>query len=505
MHRWSSVRRWLAVVAAAAAVALIVVLNLPPRLPRTASPLRAHPAGSPTPHKPAAPAPTAPAAPAKPTVDAAAFRGLGDLAFVSHGLLYVLDGATGKLTQITHEGTASYPAWSHDGQWLAYVRNTGGAGGASRLWLVRNDGTDRHAVGGSAGRVAGGSQYAWSPTADVLAVAPQPQPKRLANGLWLVPASGPAHLLAFGADGIYSFLWSPDGASVAADVFDPVHKSDTLATVPAASGPPTPRFLAPHFTGLILASWSPHGRRIAFWEDPQHSGSIAADGLQLFVLPLTGGRPQPLPATLPYRSWLSWSPDGRTLAMVEGRNRMTWDGKGVALCDTTGRNGCLTALRAPGTQETYAPVFDNPGMVTLDPAWSPDGQTLALVRAASRGGTGGWGGCPRPGCTPAQQRAVARQELAAWLRTRTLWLVGAHGGVGRKLPSAGTGIYDPQWSRHGGHLLYIRSQAVWEVPTAGGPARRIAGPINGANAPYGYYGHIRWSAGWAWYRERPGR
>lgn len=69
-----------------------------------------------------------------------------------------------------------------------------------------------------------------------------------------------------------------------------------------------------------------------------------------------------------------------------------------------------------------------------------------------------------------------------------------------QLGAAGTGIHDPQWSRDGRRLLYIRDDAVWELPVSGGSPQRVAGPVDVPNAPYGYYGHLDWAAGWAWYR-----
>lgn len=121
----------------------------------------------------------------------------------------MLDGATGSLTAMTHRGVARGPQWSHDGLWLAFVRTTRTpyGTGRGRLWLVRCDGSDLHAVGGPAGNGGSGpsgANYTWSPRGDVLAVAPQTSART--NGLWLVPTSGAARLLALGSDFVGSFL-----------------------------------------------------------------------------------------------------------------------------------------------------------------------------------------------------------------------------------------------------------------------------------------------------------
>jgi hypothetical protein len=52
-----------------------------------------------------------------------------------------------------------------------------------------------------------------------------------------------------------------------------------------------------------------------FWLDPYHSQSLAADGMQLFSMPL-GGPACPLTTALAY--WLSWSPSSREVLLVPG-------------------------------------------------------------------------------------------------------------------------------------------------------------------------------------------
>ena len=80
-------------------------------------------------------------------------------------------------------------------------------------------------------------------------------------------------------------------------------------------------------------------------------------------------------------------------------------------------------------------------------------------------------------------------------------MVAPDGSDAHPLRAAGTGIYDPQWSADGRHIVYIRGNSLWEVPVAGGPAAEVAGPIDaGLDAPFGFYGYFHWSAGWAWYR-----
>src|SRR5262249_60470650 len=108
-----------------------------------------------------------------PRVNAAAFAGHGELAFVSRGALWVLDGTTKALRRVPAPGvTPLDPVFSPDGRWLAFLgMSTGPAGTASSgLWLASGDGGGAHQIQGlsQAGLVG------WSPDRDVLAVTTGP-------------------------------------------------------------------------------------------------------------------------------------------------------------------------------------------------------------------------------------------------------------------------------------------------------------------------------------------
>jgi len=101
-----------------------------------------------------------------PDVNTAAFKDQGDLAFVRQGLLYTLDGETGEVKQLTESGRVLQPAWSHDGQWLAYIRITDqeADNGNGLLWLVRRDGSQAHQVQGLL-QLVSRERFYWSPAA----------------------------------------------------------------------------------------------------------------------------------------------------------------------------------------------------------------------------------------------------------------------------------------------------------------------------------------------------
>jgi Tol biopolymer transport system component len=141
-----------------------------------------------------------------PSVNVAAFAGHGQLAFVSRGALWVLDGATMTLRLVAApEMRPANPVFSSDGRWLAFAairRPPVPAALASTVWLAHGDGSGVHPIGPGLG-LSGG----WSPAADVLAVT-------AGNTIRLISPSGQARTLAR-APGLDSAAWSPDGSALA--------------------------------------------------------------------------------------------------------------------------------------------------------------------------------------------------------------------------------------------------------------------------------------------------
>ncbi len=415
----------------------------------------------------------------QPAVDAAALGGAGKLAFVWDGDLYVLDGKAKTCVKVSASGQAAYPVWSADGRWLAYLSLTGETESRSgSLWVVAADGTKAHEVQGLPAPVSGG-EFVWSPAENRLVVkcSDETSEPPLRGGLWLVGTSGaPVSLPADGAVG--SFAWSPDGSEIAysltpsSDTPGPL-PSDVLYTLPvdgnAAAATPAKVYEAKDGSGIMMAGFWPDGRGLVFWLDPLHSASLAADGLPLVSLALGGGEPKPLATTLANPGWLSAGP-GNRLAVTEGTGRIEWSSKNLAVCDLAA--GSRVSLANPA------------GCVATDPAWSPDGRTIAFV-AAKDLGADSWG---FPG----------EEGLQAWVDSRTLWITGPDGLGARALEVAGRGVYDPVWTADGGSLLYIRSGAVWRIGLDGKDPLKVVGPFPAAKDLFGFYGQVDWSAELAW-------
>ncbi|HWW53952.1 MAG TPA: hypothetical protein VNY84_09290 [Acidimicrobiales bacterium] len=370
------------------------------------------------------------------------------LVVVANSHLSVVDPTTGTSTDLPALGPAGYPAWSWSGQWLSYSSN-------GPLWVSRADGTQAHQVAPTA------ASSAWSPADDRLAVATD-------HGVLVVSPAGGSITLAPSCL-VSSLAWSADGRKLAA-VCDAHGHVDQLITTSAdgeTRGPSSvavPKSVADGDTGLRMAGWWPDGLGLLVWIDPQHSASLAADGLSLVAVGLdAGARAHSLATTLGYPSWLSWSPDGHHLVVVEGSDRRTWTAKHLTVCDAhTG--GCHPLAAAAGT-------------VAIDPAWSPDGTRIAFVRAGDAPAVGG--------------------ESAAWAASRQLWTAKPDGSDATRLAPDLTGVNGPRWSPDGTRLSVVAGDRVVVVDATSGATTPVGGLLSAAD--FDFYGTTDWSALLAWH------
>ncbi len=210
-----------------------------------------------------------------------------------------------------------------------------------------------------------------------------------------------------------------------------------------------------------IAGWWPDSTGLLAWQVSTASVDSAFDGADLMSISLSGTQTH-LTTMLPYRQWLSWSPDGRRVAIVEGGGREATTAKHVAVCDVVA-GGCNGIAGSPGT-------------IAVDPAWSPDGRQIAYVQADDD----------------------VSLRFIDWLRTRELWTMRPDGSDAKRL-GALDGVDWVNWSPDGKRLLAVGGEnALWLVdPMFVGP---VASPLVYGAAPAGdFYGFVDWSRTLAWH------
>lgn len=428
-----------------------------------------------------------------PQVNTEALDTQADLAFVRQDLLYVAEAESGSVRALTDSGRALAPAWSYDGEWLAFISVTEPENGRGPLWLVRRDGTAAHEVQGLPETLWDWS-FSWSPTSKHLVVALH------GHGLWLVPTVGKPELLD-AAPRIYRAAWSHDGRYLAYNLSngDPETwdgSQDDLLCVMSLQQRQRFDLVQTDGAGIRILGWWPDGQGILYWEVPAHGGSVATDGVLIQSVPLSyfeaAGQPtltaaaaqppgtllkradtdspQPveLIATLCRPDWTQFTSDGKLLA-VEGGGRIAWANKQLALVNPT--NGQSERLAGPI------------GRVMLDPNISNDTGRIAFVAAPDLGDA--WG--------------LTEEEYYDWLAQRTLWVRTETGDL-QELTHAGANIVGPTWSADGQQIRYFADDALWMVAADNrSPAQKIIdlGPC----ASNGIYGAIDYNAYFAWYQR----
>lgn len=365
-------------------------------------------------------------------------HGHGLLAIASDGHLRVLDGARGVMRDLFRDARVERPAWSPSGQWLSYVVS------GTQVWVARADETDAHEVG-TVG-AASADTVAWSPTTDELALVAD-------SGVQLVTPDGQPPRTLGGAAGAGSAAWSPDGKLLAVAVAAPnAHQ----ARVVDRSGALVRSLMEPaNDRGTWrLAGWWPDGGGLLAWRVPD-SASAAADGMDLITIALRGGEPTRLTTMLGYRSWLSWSPDGRRVAVVEGSGREASRNKRLVVCDVEAAR-CNTSMLS----------FDS-GTVQLSPAWSPDNSEIAYVQADEQGAGG-----------------QVANGYGTWLQTAQLWTINVKFSTRQRLGTP-AGLSWAQWSPDGQWLLAEAGNRLYSVQR--GRTALVGGLLYQAEFPPGYY------------------
>jgi uncharacterized repeat protein (TIGR01451 family) len=242
-----------------------------------------------------------------PATSDAAFPGAnGKIAFVRAGDIWTMNpDGTGQVNLTNSDANESSPAWSPDGNKIAFDSN-GGSGFERQLYTMFADGTGVtqitfHPGGGSNSR----GDPAWSPAGDKLVFVQQHGPF-----VATINPDGTGETTIFFGDDLFDPEWSPDGTKIAFTNEFTGACAYGIATIdPDGSELFAVTQCAGEWQIGQLPSWSPDGTRIAFSSDegcafcgPYHLSKIDRDGTDRVLL--TG-----VEAYEP-----AWSPDGSKIA-----------------------------------------------------------------------------------------------------------------------------------------------------------------------------------------------
>lgn len=414
---------------------------------------------------------------------------LGWLSFIRGGDVWVKQLPDGAAKRLTNDGRNNEPRWSASGEWLAFRKSDQVKG--DQVWLVRSDGSDAAPVDN--GVIV--TEFAWSPVEDLLAHTETGGTLRLAKPeipreRELVSHQG----VVFQGTGVNAFVWSPDGMWIAYEwVESPANVTQAVQEVKrqAQSGAGSPfvqeirRIRVDGSESRVvqinrgserdyLADWTPDGQWLLAWHG-SNSGSVRAWGLPLEALPLTGSRQVQIASKmLTHQDFLSWSPDGKRLALVDGDRSETWENKSIAI-----------ATLAAGIHQ-----ISGSSRADLFPRWSPDGHWIAFTSAPAEPGVGGNG--------PVKQ-AMAQRKI---------WLMRPGGAGKRQLTNDATFRDErPEWSANGDYILFARlheDQAqLWLMRADGSELRQVVEELTPSPGIMGYFGYIDWSQLYDWWIASP--
>jgi serine/threonine protein kinase/Tol biopolymer transport system component len=223
-----------------------------------------------------------------------------------------------KLTD--QPGPEMFPSLAPDGEYFAYSRES--SPGNEDVYLQRTGGSN--AINLTADSPAGDTQPAFSPDGRTIAF----RSERGGGGIFLMGATGESvrRLTSFG----FNPAWSPDGREILCgteSARDPRSKNRPSRIWRVEVATQKRRLVE---TGdAMQPSWSPGGRRIAYWGVPAGSSRRV-----LWTVSVKGGRPVPVSDD----GSLNWSP--------------VWAPDGGYLYYASNRSGSMNLWRVPIAEET---------------------------------------------------------------------------------------------------------------------------------------------------------
>jgi serine/threonine protein kinase/Tol biopolymer transport system component len=370
------------------------------------------------------------------------------------------------------EGRALFPSLSPDGNYFLYTRE---AGGDLDIFWQRSTGGGKP-TNLTSDSPSDDSQPAFSPDGSQIAF----RSERDGGGIFVMGATGesPRRVTNFG----FNPAWSPDGKNlvVATErISDPTarYSWSELYRVPSNGG--EKRRISRG--DAVQPSWSPHGRRIAYW-----GLSSGSSQRTLYTLPAEGGTPVPVLAD-PYFSWNPlWSPDGRYLYFVSDRggSMNLWR---VAIDESSGkREGEPQPITQPAPSIGFLSISGDGRRIVFamddshafleraafDPATLKVAPDLSTVVRTTRG--------VRSAEASPDGRLIA---FHTEVPQEDLFLYDLSDESQRQLTDDAARDRHPHWSPDGSELVFYSDRGkvyeIWTIRADGGGLARVAPAVGG--------------------------
>ena len=264
--------------------------------------------------------------------------------------IYVMDDLGNGVRRLTDDdGSEEMPAWSPDGERIAFSHHDLGDDGSS-IFTMNADGGEWEPL---TEHPRGGNMPKWSPNGKRIAFASG----RGGNAevyVINVDGSGMRNLTRHGAHDSYP-AWSPDGESIA---FSSDRRNDRYAVYVMDADGDNVRPVAGERWGGLSPTWSPDGQEIAYWS--AHEATV--------IQPLLGGPERTLLDLTKHEMHPAWSLDGQKMAfeLADANSMNIW------VADIDGQNAVFN--RNPDWVDASAPRMKDLAVDALGKLLAPWGR-----------------------------------------------------------------------------------------------------------------------------------
>jgi len=291
----------------------------------------------------------------------------GRLSFKSD--LWVVPSMGGTAVKLADlDGRLRGPVWSPDRRYIAAHHEPGGTNDSMEIWVYPLS-PDASSAGEpikiSLPRSSWNMLAGWTPQNE-LGVFIQSE---LHSAIYTVSASGGKAVQVTPEPGGYYPRWSPDGERIYFRGFDEDLEKVSTSYVPAVGGNPVEipvrpdRWLVSRVPGGGL-DVSPDGKRIVVSASQEPYNP--KEGVDIWTIPVNGGRPTRLTCDGSFEGYPCWSPDGQWVAFTD------WQKKS----EDEGFDAIYMIPAEGGEIRQISSEADNLGGGAI--AFSPDGERIAF-------------------------------------------------------------------------------------------------------------------------------